>query len=321
MTAWPPPALVLTAGLGTRLRPLTTYRAKPAMPVGSDPLVGRILRQIAAAGITEAVLNLHHLPASITREVGDGTQYGLRVRYSWEQPLVLGSGGGPRHALPLLDGDTLLIVNGDTLCDLPIRDVWEAHVASGARVTLGLMPHPEAGRYGGVTIDDRRMAGVAAGSAAVAGERGPTRAPLAQGAVTGFVPRSSRVPSAHFPGIQFVHRSVFATLPDDVPASSVGGVYDALIAAQPGAIHGIVFDARFEDVGTVDDYRRTCLELAGDASGNVVAPTAEVDASATLRDTIVWPGAVIPAGCTLERVIVTGHVPVAPGTHASGDIL
>lgn len=320
MSDWPPPALVLTAGLGTRLRPLTAYRAKPAMPVGADPLVGRILRQLAAAGITETVLNLHHLPETITREVGDGTQFGLHVRYSWEQPIVLGSGGGPRHALPLLDGDTLLIVNGDTLCDLPVRALWETHVASGARVTLGLMPHPEAGRYGGVTVDDRRMAGVKAGSTMVDGQRGPMHGPLAEGAVTGFVPRSSAVPSAHFPGIQFVHRSVFAALPDDVPASSVGGVYDELIAAQPGAIHGVVFDARFEDVGTVDDYRRTCRELAGDASGNVVAPTARVDVSAALRETIVWPDAVVPAGCTLERVIVTGHVPIAPGTRASGDI-
>jgi NDP-sugar pyrophosphorylase family protein len=320
MTAWPPPALVLTAGLGTRLRPLTTYRAKPAMPVGAEPLVGHILRQLAAAGLTEVVLNLHHLPATITREVGDGTQYGLHVRYSWEQPVVLGSGGGPRHALPLLDGDTLLIVNGDTLCDLPIHALWERHVASGARVTLGLMPHPEAGRYGGVTVDDHRMAGVGGGRTALDGQHRPTHGPLAEGAITGFVSRASTVPSAHFPGIQFVHRSVFSALPDDVPASSVGGVYDELIAAQPGAVHGVVFDARFEDVGTVDDYRRTCRELAGDAFGNVVAPTARVDGSASLRDTIVWPGAVVPADCTLVRVIVTGHVPIAPGTRASDAI-
>ena len=154
MTAWPPPALVLTAGLGTRLRPLSDYRAKPAMPVGREALVCHILRRLADAGIREAVLNLHHLPHTITREVGDGSQCGLRVRYAWEQPRVLGSAGGPRHAMPLLDADTLLIVNGDTLCDLPIRALWDAHVASGALVTLGLMPHPQPGRYGGVVLDD-----------------------------------------------------------------------------------------------------------------------------------------------------------------------
>jgi len=318
MTAWPPPALVLTAGLGTRLRPLTTFRAKPAMPVGDDTLVGRILQQLSAAGITQAILNLHHLPATITRVVGDGTQYGVHVRYSWEQPVVLGSGGGPRHALPLVDAETLLIVNGDTLCDLPIRALWDAHEASGALVTLGLMPHPEPGRYGGVTVGDPRIVAVAAPRDTEPQESAPTV--LAEGAVTGFVPRTSPVPSVHFPGIQVVHRSAFAELPDNTPASSVGGVYDGLIATRPGAVHGVVFPARFEDVGTVDDYRRTCRELAGDATGNVVAPSARVASSATLRNTIVWPDAEVPDGCELDSVIVTGHVAIAPGTRASGDI-
>lgn len=316
MTTWPPPALVLTAGLGTRLRPLSSFRAKPAMPVGTDPLVGRILRQLATAGITDAVLNLHHLPASVTRAVGDGTQYGVRVRYSWEQPQVLGSAGGPRHALPLLEADTLLIVNGDTLCDLPIRALWDAHLAADARVTLGLMPHPEAGRYGGVTLDDPRVARLGSGPWP---DTGPL--PLAAGPVTGFVPRTSQTPSVHFPGVQIVHRSVFAALPDDTPAASVGGVYDRLIATRHGAVHGVVFAARFDDVGTVDDYRRTCHALAGDAHGNVIAAAAHVDGTATLRDTIVWPDAIVPADCVLTRVIVTGHVPVAAGTHATDAIL
>ena len=93
------PALVLTAGLATRLRPLSLVRAKAAVPVAGTPLVLRILRQLAAAGITDAVLNLHHLPHTLAAVVGDGSDVGVRVRYSWEMP-VLGSAGGPRHALP-----------------------------------------------------------------------------------------------------------------------------------------------------------------------------------------------------------------------------
>src|SRR5690606_6912179 len=77
MSAWPLPALVLTAGLGTRLRPLTDVRAKPALPVGNEALVCRVLRQLAAQGVRQAVLNLYHLPATIAAEVGDGRQLGL----------------------------------------------------------------------------------------------------------------------------------------------------------------------------------------------------------------------------------------------------
>ena len=308
MTAWPPPALVLTAGLGTRLRPLSEYRAKPAMPVGREALVCHILRRLADAGVREAVLNLHHLPHTITREVGDGSQCGLRARYAWEQPRVLGSAGGPRHALPLLDADTLLIVNGDTLCDLPIRALWDAHVASGALVTLGLMPHPQPGRYGGVVLDaPLRMPNP------VPGTRDPIPA-LSAGAVTAFVPRTSAVPSVHFPGIQIVHRSVLADLPDGVLSESVLEVYPRLMKTQPGAVRGAVFDAHFDDVGTVEDYRRTCRALAGDADGNVIDPLATVAADARLRGCIVWPGAHVPSGAVLDDVVVTGHTPLAVGT-------
>jgi mannose-1-phosphate guanylyltransferase len=295
---WPPPALVLTAGLGTRLRPLSEYRAKPAMPVGGEVLACRILRQLAEAGITEAVLNLHHLPHTITREVGDGSGCGLQVRYAWEQPRVLGSAGGPRHALPLVDAETLLIVNGDTLCDIPLRVLHAAHVDSGAKVTLGLMPHPQPGRYGGVVL--------AGGTS-----------PGTRGAVQAFVPRTSTAPSVHFPGIQIVHRSVLADLPDDTPAESVLEVYPRLMATYPGSVQGVVFDARFDDVGTVEDYRRTCRALAADADGNVIDPLATVARDARLRGCIVWPGATVPAGCELTDVVVSGHVPIAPGTRLS----
>ncbi|MGI8672432.1 MAG: sugar phosphate nucleotidyltransferase [Luteitalea sp.] len=289
MTAWPPAALVLTAGLGTRLRPLTDHRAKPAMPIGDDTLIALILRQLAERGITDAVLNLHHLPASITREVGDGTQLGIRVRYCWEHPTVLGSAGGPRHALPLVEGKTILIVNGDTLCDLPIDRLWQAHRESGALVTLGLIAHPQPGRYGGVTLD-------------------------ADAAVTGFSSRRDPTPSWHFPGVQLVEREVLAPLADGVPAETVLQIYPALMAERPGAVRGVVFDARFQDVGTLDDYRRTCLALAGDALGNVRSRGAVIADGAVVRESIVWPGAIVPAGCMLERVVVTGHVPLAPGT-------
>ena len=112
-----PRALLLTAGLGTRLQPLTSVRAKAAVPINGDALVRRVIRVLATAGIRDLVLNLHHRPATIAALVGDGTDLGVRVRYSWEQP-VLGSAGGPRHALPLVvdrDDDDFLIVNGDTL--------------------------------------------------------------------------------------------------------------------------------------------------------------------------------------------------------------
>src|SRR5512142_2155797 len=99
-----PPALVLAAGFGTRLRPLSLVRAKPAMPVAGEALIRRILRALVQAGVRRAVVNLHHLPETICAALGDGSDLGVQVRYSWENP-ILGSAGGPRRALPLLDAD------------------------------------------------------------------------------------------------------------------------------------------------------------------------------------------------------------------------
>src|SRR5262245_33821770 len=148
LSGWP--ALVLAAGVGSRLRPLSLVRAKPALPVAGEVLIGRILRRLREFGIERVVINLHHLAATITREVGDGSSFGLRVRYSWE-PSILGSAGGPARALPLLEADRFLIVNGDTLADVNLEDLASTHVATGALATLAVVEGDP--RYGGVMAD------------------------------------------------------------------------------------------------------------------------------------------------------------------------
>src|SRR5687767_5879849 len=94
------PTIVLTAGLGTRLDPITRVVAKAAVPMAGKTLVERVLGWLKAQGVDDIVLNLHHRPETVTAIVGDGGELGLRVRYSWE-PALLGSAGGPRLALTL----------------------------------------------------------------------------------------------------------------------------------------------------------------------------------------------------------------------------
>src|SRR5262245_56021349 len=131
-------ALVLAAGLGTRLRPLTDQSAKAALEVGGQPLIRRIVRWLAASGSSDVVINLHYLPHTITSVMGDGSDLLVRVRYSWEHPRILGSAGGPRQALDIVGSETFLIVNGDTLTDLNVQSLANAHQKAGALVTLAL---------------------------------------------------------------------------------------------------------------------------------------------------------------------------------------
>jgi len=230
-------ALVLAAGLGTRLRPLTDVCAKPAIPVGGQPLIRRIVRWLAAHDVNDLVVNLHYLPHTLTAVLGDGSDLSVRVRYSWEQPQILGSAGGPRHALDIIGDDTFIIVNGDTLTDLNVHALIEAHRRANPLVTLALVANREPEKYGGAIMKD-------------------------DGTVTGFVPRGAAARgSFHFIGVQMVHAEAFRPLPAGQPAQSIGGLYDRLIAARPGSIRGFVSDAAFWDIGTPEDHARTSAEL------------------------------------------------------------
>src|SRR5690606_31590367 len=89
--------------------------------MGDRTLVEHVVDWLVAQRVTDLVVNLHHLPETITAVLGDGSQYGLPIRYSWERD-ILGSAGGPRRALPLIDSDPFVIVNGDTLSDVELQD-------------------------------------------------------------------------------------------------------------------------------------------------------------------------------------------------------
>ena len=240
-------ALVLAAGLGTRLRPLTDVCAKPAIPVAGEPIIRRIAGWLAAHGVNDLVVNLHHLPHTVTAVLGDGSDLAVRVRYSWEQPRILGSGGGPRHALEIIGEDTFVVVNGDTLTDLNLRALIDAHRGqsgndgSGALVTLALVPRRQPHKYGGVRMEE-------------------------DGTVTGFVPPGATPPGTslgvyHFIGVQVVQADVFRQIPFGEPARSIGGVYDQLLAARRGSVRGFVSDAAFWDIGTPEDLAQTSAEF------------------------------------------------------------
>lgn len=287
-------ALVLTAGLGTRLRPLTFARAKAAVPVDGEALAARVIRWLAASGVRDLVLNLHHRPESITRLIGDGSRLGVRVRYSWESP-VLGSAGGPRHAMPLLvDGinpaPPLLVVNGDTLTDVDLRGLASHHVRSGARVTMALIPNPWPDKYGGVVVDGD--------------------------VVTGFTRRGSGIESFHFIGVQVIDAGVLEPLDDHVFVESVLGIYPRMMAADPGCIRAFITNATFHDIGTAADLLTTSLDLAA-ADEREGAPRhgerVDVDPSATVDRTLLWDDVVVQAGARLRECIVADGVTIEAG--------
>jgi mannose-1-phosphate guanylyltransferase len=290
-------ALVLTAGLGTRLQPLTRVRAKPAVPVAGEPIVRRIITWLARQHVTELTLNLHHLPQTLSACVGDGSDLGARVRYSWEQPEVLGSAGGPRRALPMIGNDIFFLVNGDTMTDLALEPLAEAHRKSGALVTMALVPNLEPNRYGGVVM-------------------------TADGSFSGFVSRGSgAVGSYHFIGVQAAHASAFTAIPDG-RAANVHGVYEALAASNPGCVRGYLCDAAFWDIGTPADYWTTnAAFLAGESPERAYGRNPRIDSTAHVTRSILWDDVEIQGRAVVEDCIVTDGVTVPAGSTYRRSIL
>ena len=114
-------AMLLAAGHGRRMRPLTDTRPKPLLPVGGKPLIVWQLERLRQAGINEIVINLSYLGERIADVLGDGTQWGVRIGYSWERDGPLETGGGIRAALDAFQGQPFLVVNADVWTDFPYR--------------------------------------------------------------------------------------------------------------------------------------------------------------------------------------------------------
>jgi NDP-sugar pyrophosphorylase family protein len=213
----------------------------------------------------------------------------MRVRYSWENP-VLGSAGGPRQALPLLDSPTFLIVNGDTLADVDISGLVGAHQRSGALVTMAGVATTDPEKYGGIVAS-------------------------ADGTVTGFVKRGSTQPSYHFVGVQVAEAEAFASLASGTPYESIAGVYPALMSERPGSIRVHTCNAEFFDIGTPDDYLRTSLLLARrEDLGTVHGRGTRVDATARIEASVLWDDVEVGPGTMLRQCIVTDGARVPEDT-------
>lgn len=145
-------AMILTAGLGTRLRPLTFERAKPSIPLLGKPLVIRLLEKLSTQGVTEFKLNLHHLPATVEELFRAEPESKFAVSFSHE-PRILGTAGGLKANESFFRDGTFLMVNGDIVMEFPLEDALAFHRERNALATLLLYPQPEPPRYFPIRID------------------------------------------------------------------------------------------------------------------------------------------------------------------------
>jgi mannose-1-phosphate guanylyltransferase len=284
-------AMLLCAGLSTRLGKLGTERPKPMLPVCGTPILAFGITNLVAHGVTELVINTHHRGDLIERELGDGRRYGARIRYVHE-PVLLGTGGGLKHARPLLDPEgrdaPFLSINGKLIFDLDVTALAAAHRAAGDVLgTMVVRRVPDARDWGAVQV-------------AVDG-RGPH--------VVDILGDGDHM----FCGAHVTRPSVMARLPDG-PADSIRqGYLPWLRAGERVAAYEHV-DGYFAEHSTPERYLASNWALLGGAPLrhpptrlHGVDPTARIHPSATLVEPVkIGAGAVIGAGATIGPFAIIG---------------
>lgn len=143
-------AMILAAGRGERMRPLTDHTPKPLLPVAGKPLIEYTLNSLVAAGFVDIVINIAHLGKQIADTLGDGGRYGANIRYSDEGDSALETAGGIVKALPLLGEEPFLVVNGDVACDFPLASLRNKSVDLAHLV---LIDNPDHHPHGDFSID------------------------------------------------------------------------------------------------------------------------------------------------------------------------
>jgi NDP-sugar pyrophosphorylase family protein len=232
-------AMILAAGLGTRLRPLTETCPKPLLPLMLQPMLAYVLEQLWHQDVREVVLNLHHQAAQLGQWVGDGQQWGLRVHLSYE-PEILGTAGGIKQAADWLREEPFLVLNADVLIDLDLQALWQWHCQRRAMVTMVLRPDPEARAYGAVVVD------------------AADRVQQISGRPRGIAPTTGQ--ETVFTGIQVVSPEVLDRIPPGCFVSTAADVYPALLA-QHEAVYGYRHTGYWMDVGVPARYLQAHWDL------------------------------------------------------------
>ena len=296
--------MVLAAGLGTRLRPLTLHRPKCLMPVAQRPLLGLWLERLAGLGCARVVVNTHHLAEMVRAWLAQAPPPGLKVRESFE-PQILGTGGALVAARAALGDQPFWLVNADVLATADLGRLSQRLEQGGALAVLGLKDEP---RFNTVAVDQK------------GGVRGFAGDPDLPEAVSWLT----------YTGLAALSPRLLDYLPPAGPSSLVQGLQAALAAGEK--MEGLLLEGYWDDLGTWRRLWGLHRDLALDPPAELahlapagpqdLAPGAQVASGAVLEGFVfVGPGARVEAGARLRDTVLLPGARVAAGARVSGAVL
>ena len=295
-------AILLVGGFGTRLMPLTKNTPKPMLTVAGIPVTEHQIAMAKAAGITEIVLATSYLSEIFTPYFGDGSKWGIKIKYAVEKE-PLGTGGAIRNAAQLLtSNESIVILNGDVLSSHDLAEQIRQHEAHDADVTLHLTQVEDARAFGCVPTDD-------------------------QGRVTAFLEKMDNpITNQINAGCYVFNPRVLSTIPLDTVVSVERETFPQLVASN-AAVYGYVENAYWLDIGTPRALLKASIDIVHKSGESVVMPGAQIDPTASISggscvgsNSVVGPevrveGSIIEADVVIEKGAIITNSFVAAGAH------
>jgi mannose-1-phosphate guanylyltransferase len=276
--------MLLAAGLGTRLRPLTYEVPKPLVPVVGTPVMEHIVRLLARHGFDDVVCNTHYFPDQIQKRFGDGSGWGLRLSYSYEEEL-LGTAGGVRNVRDHFGDETFLIISGDALTDIDLTALWKGHREQGGIATLSLK-----------RVDDPSQIGVV-----ILGE---------DGRIQGFQEKpdpAEALSNLGNCGIYVMEPEIFDYFPDTPFVDWALDVFPTLLD-QDVPFYGYEIHEYWNDIGNIREFRQGNFDaLTGEVRVEIEAGRLNPDVKGIEEPPVyIGEGCEIGAGVRLTGPLVLG---------------